>query len=147
MARFIGSPSINVLAAQANASGRLALGGVPLMIGSSHPPASPLHVGIRPEHLQPVTAPPRGGPALPVAPRRAENHGADRILYFDLKLGGRHRLAVRMTADEHAAARAAGVLGESCWLTFDPARAHLFGADGKRLAHAAPPRSQQGAAK
>ncbi len=126
VARFVGSPPINLIEAMADADGALRLAGLVLRV-----PGPGRHtIGIRPEALRLAPAAPG---LLPARLRRMENLGAEWILHAETETGA--PLAIRMTAGEHAAA--AGLIGQSLHLSADPSGTHLFGADGRRLAPAA----------
>jgi multiple sugar transport system ATP-binding protein len=120
VARFIGSPPINLLPV-APRDGVLRLAGLVLRA------EGPATLGIRPEALRLVPAGTQG--ALPARLRRAENLGAEWLLHAEAEDGS--PLALRLTAAEHAAA--AALIGERLALRADPAGVHLFGADGRRI--------------
>ena len=133
VAKFIGSPSMNVL------SGAVRLGeddarfvGVPggeLAVSSVWQALSDgqtVEVGVRPEHLR-VSS--EGG--FPATVTSAEWLGAENIIQFD---AGGERIALR---DSHDAIRLA--LGASVRLTADAENIHLFDSQtGERLAKAQP---------
>ena len=128
VAGFIGSPKMNFLPVQAVASGsallRVALeDGTQLQGACSEAvaPGTALTFGVRPEHLQ----------VVPVADAvlRAEVLVAERLggeTYFHLRLAGRSAIA-RVTGDSRVA------IGDAVGLAFDPALAHAFVPDGRRL--------------
>jgi ABC-type sugar transport system ATPase subunit len=128
VAGFIGSPKMNFLPVQAVASGgamlRVALeDGTQLQCACSEAvtPGTALAFGVRPEHLQ----------VVPVADAvlRAEVLVAERLggeTYFHLRLAGRSAIA-RVTGDSRVA------IGDAVGLAFDPALAHAFVPDGRRL--------------
>ncbi|MDO5605761.1 MAG: ABC transporter ATP-binding protein [Paracoccus sp. (in: a-proteobacteria)] len=120
VAKFIGTPTINLLPAEAGPDGAISLLGraLPLRAGGT---SGPVTLGLRPEDLR---ADPDGLPARII---RTEMHGADRYLSLELD-GHDHRLTMRRHVG--AAVPADGVLR----IGFDAGRAHLFGADGARLA-------------
>nr|WP_304621624.1 TOBE domain-containing protein [Roseomonas rosulenta] len=123
VARFIGSPPINLIEAVAGEDGTIRLAGVVLHA----PRPGRFTVGIRPEALR--LAPPASG-LLAARLRRAENLGAEWLLHADSADGV--ALAIRMTAAEHAAA--AALIGGTVHLAADRAATHLFTADGRRVA-------------
>ncbi len=123
VARFIGSPPINVIAARTEQDGTLRVAGLALRA----PAPGPLSLGIRPEALHVVPAAPG---LLQARLRRAENLGAEWLLHAETADGT--PLAIRMTAAEHAAA--AGLIGETLNLRAARTGTHLFGADGRRIA-------------
>jgi multiple sugar transport system ATP-binding protein len=127
VAEFIGSPPINTLPARVGPGGRVELPGVPLPIRVPLPEGSSLSVGLRPEALEPVSVAPADGMALPVRLRRLENHGAERVAYFDLVGPARAGLICRVPA------RSMPAVSDETTLRFDPGACHLFGSDGARV--------------
>jgi multiple sugar transport system ATP-binding protein len=120
VARFIGSPPINLLPLAAS-DGVLRLAGLALRTQGA------ATLGIRPEALRLA---PQGAPgALPARLRRIENLGPEWLLHAETEQGT--PLVARLTAAEHAAA--AGLIEERLSLRADPAGVHVFGADGSRL--------------
>ena len=128
VAGFIGSPKMNLLPVRVQSAGagglRVALDdGTALAAGATETPAAgtPLVFGIRPEHLQ----------VVPVADGqlRAEVLVAERLggeTYFHARVADRPVIA-RMTGDSGVS------VGETVGLAFDPAQAHCFVPDGRRL--------------
>jgi ABC-type sugar transport system ATPase subunit len=128
VAGFIGSPKMNLLPVRVQSAGagglRVALDdGTALAAGATETPAAgtPLTFGIRPEHLQ----------VVPVADGqlRAEVLVAERLggeTYFHARVADRPVIA-RMTGDSGVS------VGETVGLAFDPAQAHCFVPDGRRL--------------
>jgi len=123
VARFIGSPPINLLALRAGADGMVRAAGLALRA----PAPGPVSLGIRPEALHLAPAAPG---LLQARLRRAENLGAEWLLHAEAADGT--PLAIRMTAAERAAA--AGLIGPILHLRAGREGTHLFGADGRRLA-------------
>jgi multiple sugar transport system ATP-binding protein len=130
VASFIGSSPISLVPVLAD-GGRLVAAGARLALGAA-PGAATL--GLRAEAVTPVRAGTAG--ALPARLGRAENLGAEWLLHATLADAAATPITCRLAADAHAAARDAGLLGQALWLLPDAARAHLFDADGQRLAHA-----------
>jgi multiple sugar transport system ATP-binding protein len=123
VARFIGSPPINLVEVDASADGLIRAAGLALRA----PGPGRFTLGIRPESLHVA----RAAPGLLTARlRRAENLGAEWLLHAEAEDGA--PLAIRMTAAEHAAAEA--LIGQTLHLSASRAGAHLFGADGRRVA-------------
>jgi len=119
VARFIGSPRMNVLPAGA-ADGRLLVAGRPV---PGLPALGAAHLGIRPEHLA-LVAP--GDGILEGTVEVVEYLGADSMAFVDC--GGPEAVTVRAEGD-------IGVrVGERVGLSFGVRLAHLFDADGRRLA-------------
>jgi len=127
VATFIGSPPIACVPVTAEGGG-LVDAGTRLAL-RAQPGAATL--GLRAEAVAPVRHGTAG--ALPASLRRAENLGAEWLLHATLDDAAATPIVCRMTAEAHDAARDAGLLGERLWLLPDPARAHLFDAEGRRL--------------
>jgi len=125
VARFIGTPAINLLPVEIAAQGQVIAFGQDLGLRHGAGPAGPATLGIRAEDLFPAD---RG---LAVRVRRIETHGADRFVSGHLLADESLRVTVRLHADRMAAVTVDGVLS----LGFAPERAHLFGADGARSEH------------
>ncbi len=121
VARFIGSPPINLLPAMAQPDGTVVAEGVALRADVPLV-AGPVTLGLRPEALSLATAQAPG--CLPVRLRRAENLGAEWLLHTETR--GGVALVARI-------ASGAGV-PEQLSLALDPARLHLFDAAGARIA-------------
>lgn len=121
VARFIGSPTINLLAAEASASGRVSVAGLATGLQAAPGPAT---LGIRAEDLR--LAP----DGLPARLLRAETHGADRYLTCRLLTDEGQSVVLRQNASDAQGTPSEDVLH----LRFAPERAHLFGPDGKRMA-------------
>jgi multiple sugar transport system ATP-binding protein len=126
VARFIGSPPINLLQVRAGADRIVAAAGLRI----EAPAPGDYTVGIRPEALS--LAPQAGldAGALQVRLRRSENLGAEWLLHAQTASG--ESIAVRMTPAEHAALDAAA--GDALHLLAQPAGTHLFDAQGSRVA-------------
>jgi multiple sugar transport system ATP-binding protein len=130
VARFIGSPAINLLPGSVGVSGAVELLGRRLPLELALPPGSALTIGIRPEGLAagPMTSARDGEPWLPARLRRREHLGAEQILHFDLPGSDLEPVIVRaspdleLPADGHVA------------LSFSAAACHLFDAAGGRIA-------------
>jgi len=137
VARFVGSPPMNALAAEVSAGGRVALAGglalgfvapgfvapgivapgfVPQGFVAEGAAGGVVTLGVRPEALRPD---PRG---LPFAVARIEHLGAEALVHG--ALAGQPCIA-RLAPEEAAS------LGDAPRLA--PTRALLFGADGQRL--------------
>ncbi|MEJ8560568.1 ABC transporter ATP-binding protein [Yoonia sp. GPGPB17] len=123
VASFIGSPKINVLPGEIDASGYVALLGQKIDLKAVAP--GPVQVGIRPEHLQLVG----GDDALTtgtVAYR--ENLGSDVYLHVNID-DATYRVIVRATP-----AQAVGLtLGATVTIGFNAQAALLFDSDGMRV--------------
>lgn len=117
VARFIGSPTINLLPAEADGEGRVTIAGQATGILTR---PGPLTVGIRPEDLD------VGDEGLAAEVLRVETHGPDHFL--TCALAADHGTVVLR---QGASARPAR--GDMLKLRIPPERAHLFGADGQRV--------------
>ena len=132
VARFIGSPPINLIEGETDSTGGVRIGPVRLPIAQGVPAGQRVTVGIRPEALHP--APPRhDGAVLRARLKRAENLGAEWLLHTTLTGAEEAPLVVRITAAEHEAAALAGLLGDELALAVTQAGTHLFGTDGARI--------------
>ena len=116
VARFIGSPRINLLDVRADPQGQIWLESraVPLRTGQP----GPLTLAIRPEDLRLDTE------GFDTRVEHAEFLGDHGLVHLRL---GQAELILRAPADLHARP------GEMMRVSFDPARALLFGADGRRV--------------
>ena len=128
VAGFIGSPSMNLIAATISGDGHRAElpGGSELALGDGFAPSSGRRVtlGLRPEHLRPADD---GDAGLRFAVQLVEHLGADTLAHgvlgengddITLRLAGISRIAV----------------GDSLALTIEPGNVHVFDHDsGKRL--------------
>jgi multiple sugar transport system ATP-binding protein len=121
VARFIGSPPINLLPAMAHADGTVFAEGV-LLHADTAPTPGPVTLGIRPEAL--ALAPPDAPGCLPARLRRAENLGAEWLLHTATPGGAALTARVPQAAN----------LPQQLHFALDPARLHLFDAAGARIA-------------
>jgi len=122
VARFIGTPSINLLPVEIDTQGRVATFGQDLGLQAAASHIGPATLGIRSEDLRPAAE------GLAVRVLRAETHGADRFVTCQLLADETVRITLRQAAGETLETGADGVTH----LAFAPERAHLFGADGAR---------------
>jgi multiple sugar transport system ATP-binding protein len=116
VARFIGSPRINLLPGMVDASGRIVLEGETTALAS--PARGPVTLALRPEDLRPD---PQG---LRARVAHGEFLGDHALLHLRL---GEAELVLRVPPTTRARP------GEELRVGFDPARALLFGPDGRRL--------------
>jgi multiple sugar transport system ATP-binding protein len=119
VATFIGSPRINTLPAEADAGGRLHVGGLALGL---HAPPGRLTLALRPEDLRPAAS------GLPAQVEGLEFLGESLLLHARHAPSG-EPLVLRLAPEAPRPAP-----GETLTLAFDPARALLFDATGKRVA-------------
>jgi multiple sugar transport system ATP-binding protein len=124
VARFIGSPPMNLLPATVEDGSVLVAGGrLPPPPGATVPDG-PVTVGVRPEHLRTAAA----DEGFDVEMRVVESLGHERLLVCET--GDGHPVIVRRSGEE-----AVPEPGERLALVAAPGRVHLFDAsDGERLA-------------
>jgi multiple sugar transport system ATP-binding protein len=127
VARFIGTPSINLLPAEIAASGRVSAVGTELDLYTQPGHAGAATLGVRAEDLMPAMS------GLEARIVRSEMHGADRFLTCELSVEPTVRVVLRQRAGEPTGAETDGRLR----LGFASARVHLFDADGRRRETAA----------
>ena len=122
VAGFIGAPGMNLWAGQAKGgSVQLDSGALlPLPAGVAVPDG-PVTLGIRPQHLRPEA----GGPVRAEV-RLIEALGPESVVHADMGAGG--ALLAVLPGQPNLARGAVIELG------YDPQSAHVFGADGQRLA-------------
>jgi multiple sugar transport system ATP-binding protein len=123
VAQFIGTPSINLLPVEVTASGTVAAFGQELRLATTTNNAGPATLGIRAEDLRPAA----GGMAARIV--RSETYGSDRFVTCHLINDESIRIVMRQSASESPAIEIDGLVR----LAFAEQRAHLFGANGKRL--------------
>ncbi|TQS71824.1 ABC transporter ATP-binding protein [Rhodobacteraceae bacterium] len=122
VARFIGTPQMNLLPVEVDAGGSVNLQGRATGMHTSRS-RGPAVLGLRAEDLHPD---PEGWGAQ-VA--RIEQHGADRFVTLDMPQAEGGRIIMRQYAGAQNAAP-----GDTMAWSFAHARAHLFDADGNRRA-------------
>lgn len=119
VATFIGSPRISTLTAEADPHGTLHQGGVPLPLRA--PPGN-LTLALRPEDLSLAAA------GLPAVAEAIEFLG-DSVLLHARHAVTAEAITLRLPADAPRPR-----IDQPIHLAFDPTRALVFGADGRRLA-------------
>ena len=131
VAQFIGSPAINLLPVRIGEGGMAMLADGSPVLHTSLPPGSAATIGLRPETLRAL---PPDSPAWPAQfkarLRRIENLGAECMLHFDLPALPGQGLVIRTGS--------AGDLspGTMVAVAYDAAAAHVFDANGSRVAAA-----------
>ena len=136
VAAFIGSPRINLIPGRIAPDGRFHLaeeaGGAELTVPGVGPGEEASELGIRPEDLTPTDA-----DAHLLAGRVAivEKLGSDSFVHLDTPASPKP-VIVRVDSDT------ALTQGETIRLVADPARVHLFAADGRRVSPAHPATSR-----
>jgi multiple sugar transport system ATP-binding protein len=128
VARFIGSPAINILPARLDASGAVLVGNLPAGLVVPGRIAGPVSLGLRPEHVRLHAVCERPMPMATI--RRSEHHGADRLLHLDLVEDRKAGMIVRIPQDDSGRYQP----GETYGIGFAPEKAHLFDGDGMRIA-------------
>ncbi|TDH34931.1 ABC transporter ATP-binding protein [Pseudohoeflea suaedae] len=125
VARFIGSPAINLIPVEIATNGAIGAYGRDLGIAAARSHAGQVAtLGIRAEDLVPAA---RG---LQVQVERIEMHGADRFVHASLVADASHQVTMRLAASEALPSGDDGILT----LGFRADRTHLFAADGQRMA-------------
>ena len=124
VARFIGSPSINLLPVAIAENGRIYSQGQDLGLAARDGSGSAATLGLRPEDLHPV----QNGIVVRIV--RTEMHGADRFVHCHLLKDEAVRITVRLTGSTLLEVDADGLMH----LGFRQDTAHLFGDDGLRRA-------------
>ncbi len=129
VARFIGSPAINVLEAKTDSSGRIILRDQHLAAKVSGLLNQSVSIGIRPEAVSLKSA---GTSRLAARVRRNEHHGAERLIYVDLEGADDISLISRIAnASEHGPELS---VGDTVSVALDAKRMHVFDASGRRAA-------------
>jgi multiple sugar transport system ATP-binding protein len=123
VAEFIGSPKINILPAEVDAGGNVAVLGAPVELQTAARGAG-VRLGIRPEGLAPVSEGPIRGMI-----RHTENLGSEVFAQLEVQ-GLADRVVVRLAPGDAAGLQR----GQPLALAFPPEQAVLFGTDGKRAA-------------
>lgn len=124
VAKFIGSPRINILAAHVDGSGKISVGGR-LMAGLySGATGKEIQIGVRPEA---VTLEGINGEGLPCRIVHHENLGSEAYFHAELNIGG--RVISRM----EASALDRFHTGNEATVILDVRNALLFDADGGRI--------------
>jgi multiple sugar transport system ATP-binding protein len=129
VARFIGSPAINVLPARISAEGRLTYAETPLPIAVDNVAEAAASIGVRPEHA--TISAPLDGAVLIARVRRSEHHGPEQLVHVDIQSAIGGSLTIRVP-DGHPETREV-TAGNLVSVSFDPRRLHVFDAQGKRL--------------
>ncbi len=118
VARFVGTPPMNILPATVGGDGRVLCLGTALPFAAAMPPGA-VQLGVRPEGWAPAAA------GLPARVTRLEHLGAETLLHLAL---GDQAAVLRLAPDAAAGLRP----GETLRLALR--HACLFGADGRRAA-------------
>ena len=129
VARFIGSPAINILPAQVATDGRVVYSDIPLPAMVDGTAGATVSAGLRPEHA--ILSAPSDETPLVGRVRRSEHHGPERLVHLDIQSAVGGSITVRVP-DGHAHLAAAAI-GDVVAVSFDPARLHVFDGDGRRM--------------
>ena len=125
VARFIGSPAINLIPVEIASNGAIGAYGRDLGIAAARSQAGQVAtLGIRAEDLVPAAH------GLQMQIERIEMHGADRYVHASLIADASHQVTIRLAASEALPAGDDGILT----VGFRADRTHLFAADGQRMA-------------
>lgn len=122
VARFVGSPGMNIIAGRATGDGGMVVAGSFTVPVTQPVPTGDVQVGVRPEHVALVG--PGGGQGDAVV-RMVEPLGAETLVHLD---AGPVRLVARIRGLQSPGA------GDVVGMRVDPERVHLFDAAGARLA-------------
>ena len=122
VARFIGTPSINLLPVEISASGEVSAGGERFGLRAPAGTSRTGTLGVRAEDIEPAAS------GLAARVLRSETHGADRFVTCELLGGEGVRLVLRQKAGEAIGADAEGIVH----LRLAERRAHLFDSEGLR---------------
>ena len=132
VARFIGTPAINLLPATLSTAGTVRIPGLAAPVAEVLPGTGEtasertVEVGVRAEHVR--LADPATAGALRGKIRTVEYLGSDALIHLSVEhLGAAHAIVARVSADDlaHRAGDHVGFLA--------PERVHVFAADGRRL--------------
>jgi multiple sugar transport system ATP-binding protein len=130
VAKFIGSPSINILPGRIDERGRVTIHDRILPIIATLQTGAVVSVGIRAEDLVLGHLTARAAAPFTVRVRRVEHHGAERLVFADLAAPGAGAVIARIGG----AGAPVGELvpGDVASLNINVARVHVFDADGTR---------------
>lgn len=126
VARFIGTPSINLLPVEIDTRGSVSFIGNALGLDVAAGEAVPATLGLRSEDLHVA----KKGMSAKII--RSETHGADRYVTCALHSDNNIEITLRQRVGEAIGADAEGRL----YIGFTPEKAHLFGENGQRLERA-----------
>lgn len=128
VARFIGTPAINLLPGAMAADGTVRILGLtaPVAEARTRSGACDVEVGVRAENVR-LCAPDAPG-ALSATVRRIEYLGSDALLHLTADLAGTAHPVVARVASEDLRHRPGDTVGLCA-----PERSHVFGLDGRRV--------------
>jgi ABC-type sugar transport system ATPase subunit len=122
VATFVGSPTMNIVPATQAGSGRVRASRFELPAPSDGEDAEGLRLGVRPEHVEVVSA---GGQDPEATVERVERAGSE--VFVEVVLADGVALMVRVPADSRPAP------GERVGVRLDERRLHYFDAAGNRV--------------
>ncbi len=131
VARFIGSPMINVLPGRIGEFGELRLLDQIIPVTTTLKPGSAVSIGLRAEDLSMKSGTGIAGPALAARIRRVEHHGADRLVFADLVAPAVGSLIARISGISAHGIEPA--LSDMVRIGLSPSRLHVFDARGERV--------------
>ncbi|MDF1750644.1 MAG: ABC transporter ATP-binding protein, partial [Alphaproteobacteria bacterium] len=132
VAEFIGSPKINILNGYIDSMGMVSIMGVQLD-EQFDAQEQAVKIGVRPEHLTVLPGRKAQDRVLVGTVRHVENFGSDLFIHASLA-DGRDQIVVRTAGDLGLSLG----LGDTVYIGFKPATAHIFDAVGKRLSPSVP---------
>ncbi|WP_062211586.1 ABC transporter ATP-binding protein [Aureimonas sp. AU12] len=124
VARFVGSPRINLLPATLDPAGIARVGDVAILPVPGAAPGELVTIGVRPEHLVLREV---GAEAIPARVGRLEYLGSEVLVFLDVE-GLSDPCVAKVSPRQAASLRAGTALG----LDVDPAHALVFDGDGAR---------------
>jgi multiple sugar transport system ATP-binding protein len=122
VARFIGTPSINLIPVEADASGNIALHGQKLGLRATKMASAPATLGIRSEDIFPAAD------GFDARILRTETQGADRYVTCALVDDRSIQLVMRLSTGDDLGP----VVDGNLRISFVRSKAHLFGTDENR---------------
>ncbi|PKR89036.1 glycerol-3-phosphate ABC transporter ATP-binding protein [Pleomorphomonas diazotrophica] len=132
VARFIGSPGVNVLPGRVSASGAVEVSGVTLPVEIEAEEGTSVAVGLRPETLSLDAH--AGHPRLAARLHSVENLGAEVFLRLILEAGPSEPVILRTALESYERSRHHGSLDGVIQVSLDARRATIFDAEGRRIA-------------
>jgi multiple sugar transport system ATP-binding protein len=132
VAEFIGSPKINILNGYIDSMGMVSIMGVQLD-EQFDAQEQAVKIGVRPEHLTVLPGRKAQDRVLVGTVRHVENFGSDLFIHASLA-DGRDQIVVRTAGDLGLSLG----LGDTVYIGFKPATAHIFDAVGNRLSASVP---------
>jgi len=130
VATFIGQPTINLLAAEADASGRIGAENAQALHLAGDMPSGPVTVAVRPEAFRPVARDLAGSVlTIPVQLERVERMGAEAFLHCRETSAGQ-AVTCRLSIDQFETVNAEGILSGPFRLAARERGVHVFGSNG-----------------